>query len=530
MTATGVRRAADRGFTMIEMIVTIVLISILVGVSVPIMTTQRIRSYDAAVQGDLRALAAGADQYFGALFAYPQTNSELSQSGSTPNIDPQTEYRAFTIRSGADAGYVIYAKHAASPNVFAISSYTTKKVPTRTALTSLPTSPPVEGEQGVGPGIDVADWTVIDRNSAGAPTGAPTGAPVNVPTVSLNATPSVGAVTITWTATNVDAAGVLEFSSSTTSGATGFTEVVTKAAATSGTVDIPAGMGKQVWVKATYTKGATSATSNVTNATTANWSVYVELTGAGDWDGDGRNDIMGITTSGDAYLHPGTGAGTFNAPTKVGNIGTGVTKLSAFDANTIGGAQPSLTWLVGTYRYVAYSTGTGIGAKTAFATTGWTVVDSSPVAPGLWTGNAATIAGKRNDQGAGADFVVYTGSAGPNVAVAGWMGGGWQTAFPGDSLAGAADWDGDNKGDIVAIRSNGQACLYSSNGAGLWSRGAGCSQVLSSTNWTGAFRVSGGWDFTTDGKPDLLVRINDGTLRLVTNTGISGQTLGPALS
>ncbi|MFD3530013.1 FG-GAP repeat domain-containing protein [Streptomyces sp. NPDC058664] len=51
------------------------------------------------------------------------------------------------------------------------------------------------------------------------------------------------------------------------------------------------------------------------------WGGYNKLFGGGDYTGDGRADLLARTTTGDLYLHPGTGNATapFGARTKIGS-------------------------------------------------------------------------------------------------------------------------------------------------------------------------------------------------------------------
>ena len=67
--------------------------------------------------------------------------------------------------------------------------------------------------------------------------------------------------------------------------------------------------------------------------------------------------------------------------------------------------------------------------------------------------------------------------------------------------AAAADWSGDGKGDVLAVKGNGALMMYRGNGAGRFispypqiGSGWGSFTALLATDWSG------------DGRPDLLAR------------------------
>lgn len=147
----------ERGFTLIEMLVTVIIFGILVAVAVPATKSIRVRSWDTSVQSDMRTLKAGADQHFNTLFYYPTTPAGFAQSGDTPKVDVETTWRSFVVRAGANAGYVIFAKNNNSPNVFVLSSYDGDG-PKDASLTALPDAPPTSGQYGIPAKVTPSAW------------------------------------------------------------------------------------------------------------------------------------------------------------------------------------------------------------------------------------------------------------------------------------------------------------------------------------------------------------------------------------
>ena len=85
------------------------------------------------------------------------------------------------------------------------------------------------------------------------------------------------------------------------------------------------------------------------------------------------------------------------------------------------------------------------------------------------------------------------------------------------------DFSGDGKADLLARRSNGELLMYRGNGAGGWLTGTG---ERIGTGWGSFTALASGGDFSGDGKPDVLARSPDGTLRLYRGNGAGGWTSG----
>jgi prepilin-type N-terminal cleavage/methylation domain-containing protein len=143
------RRARDdRGFTLIETLVTVIIVGIIVAITVPVFFAQQAKVANASVKADLRNYAAPAKTYFTSQFAYPTTIQGFAKDGTAVIASKNNTFRAFVVPSGVDAGYVIYGMNSKTSNVYVVSSYDDKD-PQATTFTALPVTPPVRGTLGM---------------------------------------------------------------------------------------------------------------------------------------------------------------------------------------------------------------------------------------------------------------------------------------------------------------------------------------------------------------------------------------------
>ncbi|HEX6916920.1 MAG TPA: SpoIID/LytB domain-containing protein [Phycicoccus sp.] len=188
-----------------------------------------------------------------------------------------------------------------------------------------------------------------------------------------------------------------------------------------------------------------------------------EVLAPGDLDGDGRDDVLVVTSDGYLELRPTAADGTLGAPRRIGR--------------------------------------------------GWSTY-SELTAPGDMTGDGFPDLVARDASGV---LWIYRGDG-----LGGWLGRtkvstGWGTLR---ELAAVGDFDGDGGTDITAVDSTGALRLYSFSATGTWT-------AVRKIGWGwGSFtRLTGPGDFDGDGAPDLLARDSAGGLFLYRGNG-SGGWLG----
>ncbi len=85
-------RTAERGFTMVELMIVLTIISVLVSVAIPIANSAILRAKEAVLQSNLHTLRTLIDQYTADKLKAPQTLDDLVSAGYLRSIpkDPIT--------------------------------------------------------------------------------------------------------------------------------------------------------------------------------------------------------------------------------------------------------------------------------------------------------------------------------------------------------------------------------------------------------------------------------------------------------
>ncbi len=104
------------GFTLIEIMVNVAIVSILAAIAVMSYQEYRVRAFDTATKSDLRNAIIALEAYFTKQDTFPSTSSGLLASGLNLSTDVSfTDYKKETLADGSSTVHMV-AKHAASPN------------------------------------------------------------------------------------------------------------------------------------------------------------------------------------------------------------------------------------------------------------------------------------------------------------------------------------------------------------------------------------------------------------------------------
>jgi len=241
----------------------------------------------------------------------------------------------------------------------------------------------------------------------------------------------------------------------------------------------------------------------------------------GDFDGDGRPDLLDRTLAGDLYLIRGTAIEQegYRSAQSGGGLWTQVAQLNAVgDFN--GDSKPDiLTSASDGTLWFRGGTGTSnpsFGAATKVGW-GWNIF-SRVVSSGDLNGD-----GKPDLLGIKPDGTLwfYAGTGSVSSTESGYKAGiqvgwGWNTL---SAVQGVGDLNGDGKSDLIAVRSDGALIFYAGTGVIDSTHQGYQPGVVLNVGAAGAQELIAPRDFTGDNKADLIVRKTDGTLWLYPGTG-----------
>jgi predicted RNA-binding protein with TRAM domain len=290
---------------------------------------------------------------------------------------------------------------------------------------------------------------------------------------------------------------------SATAGPTGHVTVAGLASGTSSTTTVTAS-------RAGYT---------TTSASTSGQAISIMFS-PGDFTGDQKADVVAIEPNGDLSLYRGNGRGGFTGARSTVGIGWGSFTKVLSPGDFTGDHKADILAIRPNGDLVLYR-GDGLGGFIRHPDP-WTRIGSGwagftkVFSPGDFTGDhkADIIAIKPNG-----DLYLYRGDGrGGFIGARSRFGIGWGSFT---KVLSPGDLTGDNKADLLAVKPNGDLALYRGNGLGGFIRHPDTGTRIG-IRWGIFTNVFSPADFTGDHKADILAVKPNGDLYLYRGNGIGG--------
>lgn len=232
---------------------------------------------------------------------------------------------------------------------------------------------------------------------------------------------------------------------------------------------------------------------------------------AHDFTGDRRADVLARDSAGTIRLYAGNGAGGFTGGyTRVGTALSSLTAMLNAGDFTGDGRNDMLARDYSGNLLLYAGTSSGLASPGIKIGTGWRTL-TAIVGGGDFTGDGHPDVLARDSAGT---LLLYPGNGAGGFGPRRILGSGFNSL---KMLLNAGDFSGDGHDDLIAADFAGNLMIYRGTAQGL-----SMSRTAIGTGWQVMTAIVGAGDFSGDGRADLMARLPDGTLYLYRGNGAAG--------
>ncbi|MDQ6874574.1 MAG: VCBS repeat-containing protein [Actinomycetota bacterium] len=232
---------------------------------------------------------------------------------------------------------------------------------------------------------------------------------------------------------------------------------------------------------------------------------------AHDFTADRRSDVLARDSAGTIRLYAGNGAGGFaGGYTRVGTALSSLTAMINAGDFTGDGRNDMLARDYSGNLLLYAGTGTSLASPGIKIGTGWGSL-TAIVGGGDFTGDGHPDVLARDSAGT---LLLYPGNGAGGFGLRRILGPNFGNL---KLLLNAGDFTGDGRDDLIAADAAGNLMIYRGTATGL-----SMSRTTIGIGWAGMTAIIGAGDFSGDGHADLLARTADGLLLLYRGNGTGG--------